>query len=206
MQRGKNDIFNAAFDLISWRLASYILTYAVFHFAAYLLLILVHLGHFPPPAAEPLSGRLDTPPYLVRANVFEVMQCVVEATLHDTEVLVQFVHDVGAVTVQLAGVRLLPGCTLDRQRCAQMIGLQLYRSNSQRPNQLANFFLQALHSANTRRYTCTSVNTISTDYTTSHGLDQKEAWGPMTPNKRRKQYLRTNTEYNSTEPVDNFVS
>ena len=93
------------------------------------------------------------PLYLVCANVLKVTQWVVKTTLHDTEVLVQFVHDVRAVAVQLASIRLLPRGTFDCQRRPQLFELKLYCTDSQRPCQLANLILQALQSANTRQNT-----------------------------------------------------
>lgn len=95
-------------------------------FAAYMLgLILVRLG------LSAAAARADW--YLVGANVFKVTQWVIKTTLHDTEVLVQFVHDVRAVSVQLAGVRLLPRGTLDCQRRPQLLGLKQYGTDPQRP-------------------------------------------------------------------------
>ena len=89
--------------------------------------------------------------YFVGAYVFEITKWVVEATLHDAEVLVQFVHDVRAVTVQLARVRLLPRRAFHRQRRAQLFRLQLERADPQRPFQLTDFFLQTL--CTQQRYT-----------------------------------------------------
>ena len=112
--------------------------------------------HLPPPLSGVKGGGviwttvyMYVTLYLVSANVFKITQWVVKTTLHDTEVLVQFVHVVGAVAVQLAGVRLLPSGTFDGQRRAQLVGLQLDRADPQRPFQLTDFFLETLPTSDT---------------------------------------------------------
>lgn len=58
---------------------------------------------------------------LMRSDVVEIAQRVVELSLHDSEVLVQLVHDVTAVLVQVTTVGLLPCPAFDQKGVFQRI-------------------------------------------------------------------------------------
>lgn len=82
---------------------------------------------------------------LVRSYIVQIAQWVVELSLHDSEVLVQLVHDVTAVLVKMTTVGLFPCAALDQKGVLQRFGDQQNRTNAVRLCKICDLVFEHLH-------------------------------------------------------------